>query len=100
MACELSRECRDLAYYRTRDGFEVDFLATSNHGNEQLVQVCVDLSDPATRDREVRALESAHKERPSARRILLCMDDPPADAALPPGLQVVPVWRWLTSRSF
>lgn len=99
VACELSRESRDLAYYRTRDGFEVDFLATSHDGNEHLVQVCADLSSPATRDREVRALDSAHKERPAASRTLLTMGDPPPSADLPPGLRVVPVWRWLSSRS-
>jgi hypothetical protein len=99
VACELSRESRDLAYYKTRDGFEVDFLATSHDGKEHLIQVCADLSDPDTRDREVRALESARKERPAATRTLLCAGDPPRGAARPPGLQVVPVWKWLGSRS-
>ena len=97
VACELSRTSREISYYKTREGFEVDFLATSYDGEESLVQVCANLSDEGTRNRELRALECAHKERPSARLLLIYGEDPPPGTKFPSGLQVEPLWKWLSS---
>lgn len=49
-------------YYLTRERFEVDFLAEHPTGGRLLVQACWDEADPATPERERRALESACRE--------------------------------------
>jgi hypothetical protein len=51
---------------RTSEGFEVDFLARTPDGGEQLVQVCADLDASGTRDRETRSLLAAAREYPRA----------------------------------
>jgi hypothetical protein len=66
VALELLRRGCDLAYVRTAGDFEVDFLARSPDGAEALIQVCADLGDAATREREVRALLAARDEHPEA----------------------------------
>jgi predicted AAA+ superfamily ATPase len=66
VALELERRGAEAAYVRTREGFEVDFLARFPDGAEQLIQVCADLDAPGTREREVRALLSAAGEHPRA----------------------------------
>ena len=53
---ELERRGCEVAYVRTREGFEVDFLAHFPEGDWLLLQVCADLADPATREREVLSL--------------------------------------------
>ena len=63
---ELERRAREVNYVRTRDGFEVDFLAHAPDGNQALVQVCSDLAESGAREREIRALLSAAKEHPRA----------------------------------
>ncbi len=63
---ELERRGAEIAYVRTQDGFEVDFLAHYPGGRQELLQVCADLDSPATREREVRALMQAAREHPRA----------------------------------
>jgi predicted AAA+ superfamily ATPase len=92
---ELERRGRQVAYVRTKEGFEVDFLATTPLQYPELIQVCLDVSDPATREREVRALEAASKELPDADPLLLTLDSTPPQPPLPPPLQWKPASAWL-----
>ena len=59
---DLRRQKCKVHYYLTTERYEVDFLAESPNGNKKLIQVCWDLSDPKTKEREQRALEAAQKE--------------------------------------
>ena len=77
VVCELARTSREISCCKTREGFEVDFLAASSDGSERLIQVCADLPDATTRNRELRALECAHQEHPAASPLLLCGEEPP-----------------------
>jgi uncharacterized protein len=95
VACELQRQSRDLAYVKTADGHEVDFLATAYDGSQRLVQVASDITETATFDRELRALAGAAVEFPQAELILLAETDPPRKTEMPAGVRLVPVWRWL-----
>lgn len=52
----LRRKTREIYYYTTPGGFEVDFYLPESH---QLIQVAQHMENPATREREVRALEDA-----------------------------------------
>jgi hypothetical protein len=62
-----------VSYVRSDDGSEVDFLARSIEGPEALIQVCAELDDPATREREVRALLAASAQHPRARLELVTL---------------------------
>jgi predicted AAA+ superfamily ATPase len=73
VALELERRGAEVAYVRTREGFEVDFLARYADGGEQLIQVCADLDAPGTRDRELRGLLTAAGEYPSATLHLMAL---------------------------
>ena len=57
---------RDLFYYRSKEGQEVDFLIRSGHETSELIQVCLDISGIETKNREVRAMTAAAKEYPNA----------------------------------
>ncbi|HUU80668.1 MAG TPA: ATP-binding protein [Acidobacteriota bacterium] len=95
---ELERRGRQIAYVRTREGFEVDFLATTSFHPPELIQVCLDISDDATRKREVRALEAASKEFPHAKPLLLTFDSTPPRPPLPAPLKWRPAAAWLLDR--
>jgi hypothetical protein len=73
----------------------VDFLAMSPPRHPVLIQVCLDLSDPTTRDREIHALEAASKEMPDAMPLLLTLDSTPPQPPLPEPLQWKPSAAWL-----
>ncbi|MDO4818528.1 MAG: ATP-binding protein [Akkermansia sp.] len=59
---QLRRQTERVFYYKSKGGFEVDFMAVLPDGEKRLVQVCADISSPATRKRELRALRSAMEE--------------------------------------
>jgi len=63
---ELERRLLDVRYVRSADGSEADFLARPADGNPMLIQVCADLGDETTREREVRGLLSAAVDHPQA----------------------------------
>jgi len=70
---ELERRRMEVTYVRTAAGHEVDFLARDASGGQELIQVCADLTDPATAHRELRALEEAARAFPAAERRLLTL---------------------------
>lgn len=53
---------RDLFYYQTRNGKEIDFVLRKNYQIEKLIQVCFDLNDLQTKKREITALTEAAEE--------------------------------------
>jgi predicted AAA+ superfamily ATPase len=95
VAGRLLAESMDLGYLLTEAGYEVDFLARDFEGNERLIQVASDVSDPATFEREVRALNAARAEFGQAQAILLSETPPPKGVATPEWLKIVSLWRWL-----
>jgi len=90
---ELLRREAELGYVRTAEGFEVDFLARFPGREDQLIQVCSQLDDPATRDREVRGLIAAATEHPQAQLILLTLT-PESARDVPPPVRVVDAAVW------
>lgn len=86
---ELERRGWSVDWYRTSEGWEVDFFAQRPGGSPSLVQVSLDTSASETWDREVRALGSAVAEQPSADATLLTLDGSPPARELPPGVR----WR-------
>ncbi len=92
---ELERRGAEVAYVRTEDGLEVDFLARDRAAGEELIQVCADPSDPGTRAREVRSLLAAAKEHPRATLRLLVLHRDGLETGPAPGVRAQPVCEWL-----
>ena len=92
---ELERRGCEVAYVRTKEGFEVDFLAHFPEGDWLLLQVCADLTDAATREREVRALLSATADYPDATPLLISLDAIPPQPDLPAPLRWQSAAAWL-----
>ena len=91
---ELERRRFDVTYVRTAEGYEVDFLARQFDQAPQLIQVCADLDDPQTREREVRSLLSAAGEHPQASLHLVTLT-PESAHGIPEHVAVHPAALWL-----
>lgn len=91
---ELDRRGAEVGYVHTAGGYEVDFLARYPVGKEELIQVCASLDDPATRERETRALLEAARQHPRASLHLISLDIPAA-FDLPRNITVHAAWDWL-----
>ncbi len=92
---ELERRGAEVAYVKTDDGLEVDFLARYRAAGEELIQVCADPSAPETLARELRALKAAAKEHPRATRRLLVLDRDALLRLRAPGVEALSACEWL-----
>ena len=98
---ELERRGGEVGYVRTASGCEVDFLSTAPDGKRTFIQVCADLSEPAVREREFRALTEVLTKGRKAPALLLALtttDALAAQAQAPAGLRVHAAWEWLLKR--
>ncbi|MBT3190924.1 MAG: ATP-binding protein, partial [Verrucomicrobia bacterium] len=95
---ELRRRGYEISYYRTRNGYEVDFVATPPAGGDPtLIQVAWALDKPDVREREVRALQKS-VEFLSAREALIVTNDEETVISTEVGpIRVMPAWKWLLS---
>jgi predicted AAA+ superfamily ATPase len=91
---ELERRGMQVHYVRTKEGFEVDFLARIPEGGEALIQVCSDLAETGAREREIRALFSAAKEHPHASLNLITIM-PETASDVPEKIQIHDAALWL-----
>jgi uncharacterized protein len=71
---DLRRQDKDIFYYNTKDGYEVDFVTVDKNGERELIQVTWDASDPKTFEREERALNQAEQELGIKGRIITSRD--------------------------
>jgi len=92
---ELERRRYEVTYVRTPSGYEVDFLARDAEGNEELIQVCADASDPDTAGRELRALCEAGGQHPRAKQRLLTLTRDGAPAEVADDVIVQPAYEWM-----
>ncbi len=97
---ELRRRGFSVSYVTTKSGWEVDFLAERSPGRErELLQVCVELSEPRTRQRELRALEEAMTEHSVHRGTVVTLEEEGEVELGGHRARIVPAWRWLLEPS-
>ncbi len=88
----LRRRIRELGYYETKQGYEVDF-AYREAGRTVLVQAVWSLKNERTREREVRALMQAERELKKCRKQIVTLDE---ETTLEDGgIEVLPLWKFL-----
>ncbi|HMM36912.1 MAG TPA: ATP-binding protein [Thermoanaerobaculia bacterium] len=92
---ELERRRCEVTWVKTPEGNEVDFLARTPENALELIQVCADASEPATAERELRALAEAAAHHPSAKRLLLTLTADALPRDTPKGVLARPAWEWM-----
>ena len=83
-------------YYRTTKGREVDFIwQPAGEAQWQLVQVCETMLHPDTRNREMRALEEAMRERGVEDATIVTRNEEECVETDAGTIHIVPIWRYL-----
>ncbi len=101
VAIELLRRGKEFFYFQSRDGQEVDFVVKEGIESFQLIQVCYDLSDEATKKREFSALRKAGKELGISDLLVLSWDEEGEITYRNAKISIRPLWKWLfTSVSY
>ncbi len=68
---ELKRRYENIYYYKSSNGYEVDFLIKEREKVKRLIQVSLSLEDEKTKKREIRALLKAKEELKSGEAKLM-----------------------------
>ena len=93
----LRRGGYEVEYVNTRDGHEADFFARHRiSGEAQLIQVCWDMSDKKTLERELKGLKSAMNELSFSTGTLITWDD---ETIIENKIKVIPIWKWLCGKA-
>ena len=90
----------EVYFWRDSQQREVDFVMKEGRKVTQLIQVCWDMTDGDTRQREIRALLQAGAEL-SCDRLLVLTADADSDEEVEwfgkrGRIQLLPLWRWLS----
>ncbi len=67
---DLRRQGKNIFYYHTSDGYEVDFITQDHQGKYEMIQAVWEENDPKCREREKRALDQAEEELGFSGRII------------------------------
>ena len=95
---ELRRENNEIYYYKTNGGNEIDFLVKNNH-ERQFIQVCHQMANIVTADREKKALLDGMKELNLKTGLILTLDEKQEIKRQDNLLQIKPVWEWMLEKA-
>lgn len=95
----LKQQGKDMYYYKTNSGKEVDFLIKENNNKMQLLQVAWDIEDEKTRLREIGRLVEAMEEQKVGQGLLLTYDTSEKISVNNKQIQIQPVNQWLLEQS-
>ena len=88
---------RDLFYYKTRNGREVDFAIKKDLKVTELIQVSYQTSDVDTEQREIKSLLEASEELKGELLTILTWDEEKQVEKYGKVIHFVPVWKWFLS---
>lgn len=82
-------------YYKTSDNKEVDFVVVKKGKVEQLIQVCYDISDYQTKEREIKSLIKASQELKCNNFLIITSDYEGEEKIGDKKIKFIPLWKWL-----
>lgn len=91
----------EVFFWKNAQNEEVDFVVKRGRRIEALIQVCQQLDDTRTQDREIRALLKAGEELKCDNLLVLTEDDEKVETKewyqLRGRIRFVPLWKWLAA---
>lgn len=90
---------RELFYYKTRNDREIDFVRKEGYKVVELIQVCYDLTNIDTEEREVKAIIEAGEELKVSNLTIITWDDKREVKRSGLIIQFIPLWEWLLTRN-
>ena len=85
----------EIYYWQNNRNQEVDFVLKNQTEIEQLIQVCYNLSDPETRNREINSLLEASRKLKCNNLLIINSDYENEERIEDKKVKFVPLWKWL-----
>ncbi len=86
----------NIFYYKTHSGKEIDFITQKETGKWSLIQVCLNMDDPATQKREIAALVEASQECKVNHSTIVTLETEECLEQEGCTIHVLPFWKWAT----
>ena len=86
---------KNLFYYRSFDGKEVDYVLKEGQKIEQLIQVCYDIENYLTKEREIKGLFKASRELKCSNLLVITWDYEYEETIDGKKIFYQPLWKWL-----
>ena len=85
----------ELYYWKDQQHREVDFVIKKALKIEQIIQVCWNLEEPRTKDREIKALIKAMEEFELKQGLIITEDYEAEEEIKGKRIKFFPLWKWL-----
>jgi predicted AAA+ superfamily ATPase len=92
---ELLRRKKNVFYWKDANKKEIDFLIVEKNQPVQAIQVCADLSNEKTNQREIAGLLSALNEFKLKKGQIITYDTEKIEKHENKTIQYIPLWKWL-----
>lgn len=92
---ELLRREKKIYFYQADNGLEVDFIVKDRNKIVSAIQVCYDLTDTKTKEREVKALLSACDKFGLKEGTIVTNDLDREEKTNNKTIRFIPLWKWL-----
>ncbi|MBI4649780.1 ATP-binding protein [Candidatus Desantisbacteria bacterium] len=97
---ELKKKDYELFYYKTKDNLEIDFLIKERTKITNLIQVCWNLEEEKTKEREIKGLINAMEELNLSYGLILTHNDEDKIKINEKLIMIKPVYKWLLEKKF
>jgi len=92
---ELKRRNKEVYYWKDKTGKEVDFIIKEGLKIKELIQVCWDVNNKKTKEREVKSLLEAMNEFKLKQGIVITEDYENEKKINGKTIIFIPLWKWL-----
>jgi len=91
----LKRKHGKISYFRTREGYEIDFVVSKNRKEIELIQVSYSIDDPSVLERELRALTVSADYLEASSLTIVTLNDEKIIEQEGKQINIIPAWKWL-----
>jgi len=92
---QLKRKGYEIYFYYEPTGFEVDFVIREGLKIKELIQVCYNLDDIETREREIKSLIKASSILKCNNLTVITYDTEKTEKIKGRQINFIPIWKWL-----
>jgi hypothetical protein len=90
---------KDVFYYKTKSGKEVDFILREGFKITKLIQVSFEINDMKIKEREINALIEASEELNCDELLIITWDTEKEEKIKGKKIKFIPLWKWLLEKT-
>lgn len=93
---ELNRKGLEIYYWKSK--YETDFISKRGKKIQEAIQVCWNIGNPETKERELRGLVEACKETNLKKGLIITEDLEKEEVVEGVKIKYIPLWKWLLEK--